>query len=253
MNKDVPKVKPDVTRSFFVSSLKLLGEIVSTLKAKELQHVKIVNDEEKFPTEIAISNLPEVQRVEISNFPEQKETVVNIEAPIVTMNNEELLRELKKLSIILTKDKEPNEAPIININNEELLRELKKIALVLSEKEEESVEKVKLVDEEGNILDLKNTLEELKQILTRSNNFVNVFPAQSQQDLSALAALYTVRVDKTSQGGIIYVGSAPVASNDSDAVWQISKVDTSILSVKWAEGNTNFTNIWDDRLSLTFV
>lgn len=253
MNKDVPKAKPDMMRSFFVSSLKLLGEIASTLKSKELQHVKIVDNEEEFPTEFAVSNFPEVQRVEVSNFPEQKETIVNVEAPVVKINNEELLKELKKLSTILAKDKETNETPIINLNNEEVLKELQKIATVLSQEDDSSIEKVNIVDEEGNTLNLMNILEEFKQILTRSNNFVNVFPAQSQEDLTSLAALYSVRVDKTSQSGIIYVGKASVASVDGDNVWQISKVDTSILSVKWAEGNTNFTNIWDNRLSLTYL
>lgn len=55
-----------------------------------------------------------------------------------------------------------------------------------------------------------------------------------------------------SEDPILYIGKAPVGSSISDPVWQIAKLDTgSGLSKTWA-GNAGFTQVWDDRTSLTF-
>lgn len=52
---------------------------------------------------------------------------------------------------------------------------------------------------------------------------------------------------------IVYIGKAPVGSSESSAVWQIAKLDTSSgLTKTWA-GNAGFTQVWDDRTSLTYL
>lgn len=48
-------------------------------------------------------------------------------------------------------------------------------------------------------------------------------------------------------GTNIYIGQAPAGSLESGAVWQIIKYDTSAGSGKYADGNTDFDNVWADR------
>lgn len=50
-----------------------------------------------------------------------------------------------------------------------------------------------------------------------------------------------------------YVGYAPSGSLDSQAVWQIMRIDAlSGDKVEYADGNTLFDNVWDNRASLTY-
>ena len=57
----------------------------------------------------------------------------------------------------------------------------------------------------------------------------------------------------TSNSPILYLGKSPIGSATSDAVWQISKLDTSSGLVKtWADGNSDFDNVWDDILTITY-
>lgn len=56
-------------------------------------------------------------------------------------------------------------------------------------------------------------------------------------------------------GDITYVGEATIASTTSSAVWRIKRLDESgnpELIIKWADGDDNFDNVWDDRASLTY-
>lgn len=54
--------------------------------------------------------------------------------------------------------------------------------------------------------------------------------------------------------GTTYVGKAPVGSAASDAVWQIMKMVESagVTTITWADGDTVFNNVWNDRASLTY-
>lgn len=51
-----------------------------------------------------------------------------------------------------------------------------------------------------------------------------------------------------------YIGTANPGSLISSAVWSIKKmVETgSDLAITWADGNSNFDNIWDDRLTYIY-
>lgn len=60
------------------------------------------------------------------------------------------------------------------------------------------------------------------------------------------------RVDQAS-ATIIYIGRASPSASTSDAVWRISRVDTSVdLEVLFADGNGNYDNVWNDRASLSY-
>ena len=53
---------------------------------------------------------------------------------------------------------------------------------------------------------------------------------------------------------VIYKGYALPPANIENATWAIQKItDTSnVLSYQWANGNKNFTNVWNDRLTLNY-
>lgn len=53
---------------------------------------------------------------------------------------------------------------------------------------------------------------------------------------------------------LTYLGIAIVAATESDAVWQIRKIETSggVTSIKYADGNANYDNVWTDRESLSY-
>jgi hypothetical protein len=67
------------------------------------------------------------------------------------------------------------------------------------------------------------------------------------KDLS-LASIYD-----DSNDPIIYLGKALPGELTSSAVWQISKINmTTGVITTWADGDSNFDNIWDNRASLTY-
>ncbi len=67
------------------------------------------------------------------------------------------------------------------------------------------------------------------------------------------AAAQTVsKIDDTTTANVVYIGKAELtgaAILTSGAVWQIKKLDTSSLALdkKWAEGDSSYTHIWDNR------
>jgi hypothetical protein len=52
-----------------------------------------------------------------------------------------------------------------------------------------------------------------------------------------------------------YIGEAPLGSIESDPVWRIQKIYTlgTVQFFTWADGNEEFDNIWEDRLTLDYV
>lgn len=56
-------------------------------------------------------------------------------------------------------------------------------------------------------------------------------------------------------GNLIYQGQANPGTLKSEAKWQIKKftyVGGNITDIQFADGNTNFDNIWDNRASLSY-
>jgi len=64
---------------------------------------------------------------------------------------------------------------------------------------------------------------------------------------------YKQHVDVVSDS-ITYIGLAEAGSPSSSAVWKIKKIITTgqDIEIIWADGNTNFDNVWNDRESLTY-
>jgi len=78
---------------------------------------------------------------------------------------------------------------------------------------------------------------------------------ESGNYVSSCASKLTLQMDEAGSG-ITYIGEAAIGSNTASAVWRIKKLDESgnpELIIKWADGNSNFDNIWDNRTSLTYL
>lgn len=63
------------------------------------------------------------------------------------------------------------------------------------------------------------------------------------------------RVDYDDGNHAIYIGAATAGSSDSVAVWRIKKLwyaGDNFTASTWADGDTKFDNIWDNRTALTY-
>ena len=52
-----------------------------------------------------------------------------------------------------------------------------------------------------------------------------------------------------------YIGEANPGTATSAASWRVRKLDFGVdgdVTVTWADGNSNFDNIWDNRASLSY-
>lgn len=57
----------------------------------------------------------------------------------------------------------------------------------------------------------------------------------------------------TSVANTIYIGSSAIGTLSSAATWQIKKIDTTTgADVTWADGDSNYDNVWDNRASLSY-
>ncbi len=78
-------------------------------------------------------------------------------------------------------------------------------------------------------------------------------PIDVQGTFYSTTAQYAVIADNKTTGGVIYIGYADAGTATSAASWRIKKVDISNYPViTWADGDTNFNNVFDDRVSLTY-
>jgi len=70
------------------------------------------------------------------------------------------------------------------------------------------------------------------------------------------SAPYSIRLDDVTTASVTYVGFASEGSLTSSSCWKIFIIDSRetpiTLAIKYANGNSNFTNIFDNRASLTY-
>lgn len=66
-------------------------------------------------------------------------------------------------------------------------------------------------------------------------------------------ATYELKIDET-DGTVFYAGQALPGSSAASAVWQIQKITlgANSIDVVFADGNSNFDNVWDNRASLSY-
>lgn len=89
-------------------------------------------------------------------------------------------------------------------------------------------------------------------------NDIEVNPAteDKQDDIinSLNGASYDTLIDETTTANTAYIWTATIWSATSSAVWRIKRIDESgsVTNIWWADSNTNFDNIRDNRASLSY-
>jgi len=68
---------------------------------------------------------------------------------------------------------------------------------------------------------------------------------------------YIKEVDSISSSDLMYIGEATPGTATSSASWRIKRIDLnagtdSDISIRYAEGTSNFDNIWDNHLTLNY-
>jgi len=64
---------------------------------------------------------------------------------------------------------------------------------------------------------------------------------------------YSMRFDEVSST-VTYIGKAAVGASETDAVWNITKIEVSGTNTKFLApaGIDNFNSVWADRASYTY-
>lgn len=76
--------------------------------------------------------------------------------------------------------------------------------------------------------------------------------ATKTSNITISSSVYAVRLDEAS-ATVTYVGEAVPDTPAASALWRIKKLDsTSGLVMTWADGDSNFDNIWNNRASLSY-
>lgn len=64
---------------------------------------------------------------------------------------------------------------------------------------------------------------------------------------------YSVRVDDATST-VSYVGESHTGTLPGSAGWRVKRITSSatLTTIEWADGDDNFDNIWDNRVSLNY-
>jgi hypothetical protein len=94
-------------------------------------------------------------------------------------------------------------------------------------------------------------LEEIAKLNIISDN-----TGQIKNSVSSLDSKFFIEPTLIDESNplVIYKGYALPAADPAGASWAIQKITNTseVLSYQWANGNKNFTNIWNDRLGLAY-
>lgn len=79
-------------------------------------------------------------------------------------------------------------------------------------------------------------------------------PVNSKNAIDVYAVDQEQMVKIEDLGTTAYFGYAPIGSSGASAVWRIKRLSTSggVDTVTWADGNTNYDNVWDNRAILSY-
>lgn len=110
----------------------------------------------------------------------------------------------------------------------------------ISESEQELLKKSR--DDKYNVL----AFELLKEVSTGAETGSLIRQSASNNDLA-------MEIDDTTTTDVIYQGWALPGTATSAASWKVRKIDISSgASISWADGDTNFDNVWDNIASLSY-
>lgn len=192
------------------------------------------------PDAVSVTNLGEVTewlgkvveavaKLKLDPTIEVKAPEVNVAAPVVNAPDlDPLLKAVKALDI---------KAPVVNVPD------TSKSFQALSK----AVGEVKRAIESlsfpvpNYVLPFKDSSGKAVQLLVDGNGSIT----------SASAAL-TLRYDETTSATYTYIGDATPGTATSAATWRIKRMTNADTTIIWADGNSNFDNVWDNRASLTY-
>jgi hypothetical protein len=93
----------------------------------------------------------------------------------------------------------------------------------------------------------------------RNQSDEGILATESKQDsiidilkeIEDTTSFYTVRIVES--GGYTYIGKAVAGSLQSATKWQVSRIDESSgMIMLFADGDTNFDNVWNNYATLTY-
>lgn len=61
---------------------------------------------------------------------------------------------------------------------------------------------------------------------------------------------FSVRYDEGAT--YTYIGEAEPGASTASAVWRVKRLTNANNTILWADGDTSFDNIWDNRASLSY-
>lgn len=67
---------------------------------------------------------------------------------------------------------------------------------------------------------------------------------------SSSTTVYTLRYDEGAT--YTYIGEANPGTATSAASWRVKRLTNADNTIVFADGNSSFDNVWDDRLSLVY-
>lgn len=192
----------------------ILTEMEASLNdLKEEMDSKVeMEDMPSFPTEITVSNLPEVQRVEITNLPEEKDDSEQVQT----------LKDIKE-AIAAFSSKDVNLAQV-----ESLLSDL----IQMSSSEEE--------------IDLRPKFDELKAILNTLNDNVASIETPIPFDYLKLAEIIreNVKIRGGGSAGVEYVKNVAGQQINPSTEEKQDALNTIASSIQTATEGTNNTVFW---------
>ena len=198
------------------------------------------------PDSVEINNLPEVQKVEVTNHEGiDLSTVEGLLDRLVelvpSLKDDRPVESIDKLADIIKKDKSRDQIV-------ELLR-------AILDKEEKTFELPE---------DLKSKEGRIKVEVDRVGSFSGAgmlstedFKAKQDELIAAVNSMstsvaYSTLIDDT--GNYLYIGEAIPGSDESNSVWRIKRIDKTNepdITIMWA--GTSFNNKWTDRLTVSYT
>lgn len=107
----------------------------------------------------------------------------------------------------------------------------------------------------ANIAEVKEYLGEkaLKVFILNNQTLASVILSALEDSIETRSMAMKIAVDEAS-ATVTYVGEASTGAALSAALWRIKRITVSgtVTIIEWANGNGNFTNVWNNRASLTY-
>ena len=95
---------------------------------------------------------------------------------------------------------------------------------------------------------------------TVSSNVITLeYDTTAMNNADALMIIYdqpgdgelTIRIDEVTT--YTYVGYSNPGTSEASASWRIKRMTNATGNILWADGNSNFDNVWANRLALTYT